>query len=510
MVLSRRTSHLLLSLILISYLVLAMLYALNTPKWQAPDEPAHYNYIEFIAMEGALPVLEVGDYPHEYLEEIKTARFPPRMSIAPIRYEFHQPPLYYVLGAILYRLTLVLGFDRQFLILRLFSVMLGAIGLWVTYRMARDIFSPNAEGMGDFGAELLALAATGFAAIVPMHIAMTAAINNDTLAELLVLLILWQCTHTIRKGLDTRRAIATGILLGLSLWTKTTIYMSAVGVVVLAVLLTAKSQDDPSNTPSLTKVHYLFSVFALALLIAAPWFVRNALVYGHLDVLAWQRHDLVVAGQLRTAELLADIGPVRLVERFASTTFRSFWAQFGWMGVVVDYRIYQALALLCGVLALGFLVFVLRVWRGQIKLTMRQGHVLLFMGASASLSVLTYLGYNIRFVQHQGRYLFPALGPLAVGVALSLHEILRRHTARLLTIVLLMGTLFVLVQGALSGVMHKWMLASLVAGAVLLASAERLPAKWRWLPLASLYAAFLALNPLLVYAYIIPGLQSTG
>ncbi|MDI6834774.1 MAG: MarR family winged helix-turn-helix transcriptional regulator, partial [Rhizobiaceae bacterium] len=31
------------------YLALASLYAIRTPAWQAPDEPAHYNYIRQIA-----------------------------------------------------------------------------------------------------------------------------------------------------------------------------------------------------------------------------------------------------------------------------------------------------------------------------------------------------------------------------------------------------------------------------------------------------------------------------
>ena len=41
-----------LAAILVAYLVSAVLYAWNTPAWQAPDEPAHYNYIAHIAEQG--------------------------------------------------------------------------------------------------------------------------------------------------------------------------------------------------------------------------------------------------------------------------------------------------------------------------------------------------------------------------------------------------------------------------------------------------------------------------
>jgi hypothetical protein len=40
--------------------------------------------------------------------------------------------------------------------------------------------------------------------------------------------------------------------------------------------------------------------------------------------------------------------------------------------------------------------------------------------ATFLLTLAVHVGYNITFVQHQGRYLFPALLPIGVGVALGL------------------------------------------------------------------------------------------
>ncbi len=511
MTVSKDTAHWLVALIIACYLILGTLYAWQTPKWQTPDEPAHFNYIEYIAREKRLPVLQFGDYPHQYLEEIKAARFPPYMSITPIRYEFHQPPLYYALGATLYLLTAGLGFDLQFLALRLLSVALGAIGLWVVYRLVQDIV-PDAK--------FLALAATAFVAVIPMHLAMTAAINNDALAELLLLLILYQSIHVIQKGIDNRRTVVTGILVGLALLTKTTIYM-ALGVIVITALLGKRpsctfAEVIPGEDGTLfrwrtpAKVRFLFSVFAVALLLAVPLFVRNALVYGGLDILGWQRHDTVVAGQLRTADLLAQVGPTNLIIQLVLTTFRSFWAQFGWMGVLVDERIYLLLALLSGLLGLGLLISIIRVWQGQSRLTQAQRGGLRLLAASATFSVLTYLGYNLKFVQYQGRYLFPALGPLALATALSLWEILQPRTARPLAIGLALVSLLFLVHGMLSGHVPGWGLVLLVAGAAFLAVAGWLPHRWRWLPPALLYLAFLVLDWVCLFVYIVPYLRWPG
>jgi len=38
-----------LSLLIMLYLALGTLYAVQTPIWQVPDEPAHYNYIRYLA-----------------------------------------------------------------------------------------------------------------------------------------------------------------------------------------------------------------------------------------------------------------------------------------------------------------------------------------------------------------------------------------------------------------------------------------------------------------------------
>ncbi|MDX2139540.1 MAG: hypothetical protein SF123_15755, partial [Chloroflexota bacterium] len=59
------------------YLALATLYAVRTPDWQAPDEPAHYNYIAQVAAFGCCPVIEDGDWDNAYLETLKANQFAP-------------------------------------------------------------------------------------------------------------------------------------------------------------------------------------------------------------------------------------------------------------------------------------------------------------------------------------------------------------------------------------------------------------------------------------------------
>ena len=71
--------------ILSLYLFLGRSSSLLTPPWQAPDEPAHFNYIRYLVENKRFPALQMGDYPHAYLEEIKASGFPADLSIDPIR-----------------------------------------------------------------------------------------------------------------------------------------------------------------------------------------------------------------------------------------------------------------------------------------------------------------------------------------------------------------------------------------------------------------------------------------
>ena len=201
-------------LILLAYAVIGTLYAACTPPWQAPDEPAHYNYIRALAEERALPVIEEGDYDQEYLSRLTSQKFPPEFSIAPLRYEDHQPPLYYLLAVPVYLL-----FEGALFPLRLLSVVLGLFLLTVVHRLVRDLFPDR---------PFLALAAVVLIAFLPQHVAMTAAVNNDILAELVLATALWLAVR------PNPRPWVLGAVVGLALLTKTTAYV-ALPVALLAL-----------------------------------------------------------------------------------------------------------------------------------------------------------------------------------------------------------------------------------------------------------------------------------
>ncbi|MBI2906566.1 MAG: hypothetical protein HYX92_02790 [Chloroflexi bacterium] len=416
-------------LIVAVYASLGVAYAVNTPTWQAPDEPAHFNYVRTIAEGRGLPVLQVGDYDQAYLEELKAAKFPKDMSVDGLRYESHQPPLYYILASPLLIAGGGLPLEGQVVILRIFSVLLGCLLLMLAYLAARRIFPES---------RLIALSVTAFIALVPQHVAMSASANNDTLAGLLVVAILLvlageiRSTEAPRLSRSMRPTLALGLLLGLALLTKTTAYVALVLIplgLVLARSLRPKKRRGGTGKR-------LLVIGVVATLVAGWWFVRNVTVYGLADPLGLMRHDIVAAGQ----PLFGEIGAAEL-KTLAAVTFKSFWGQFGWMALPADDRAYILLAALSGLAGLGLILFVMRAFKEKAALTGQQRAWLWVLAAAFVLVAAAMIGYNLRFLQPQGRYLFPAIVPIAFFFTLGLREVISPRYATLVFTLIYAGML---------------------------------------------------------------------
>jgi hypothetical protein len=235
-----------------------------------------------------------------------------------------------------------------------------------------------------------------------------------------------------------------------------------------------------------------------------PWFIRNVYVYGGLDILGWTRHDAIVIGQPRTADGLAQYGVAKLVKNFVLTTFRSFWAQFGWMGVLVDERIYLILALFCAIVGLGFLIYLARVIRQRDILSAYQKAALGLLALSASLTLLSYLWYNCKFVQHQGRYVFPALVPLGLFFALGWQEVLAEKRAKVIAALCLLALLFLAAKGLLTNDFNKWSMALLGGTALAFGLKTLLPERCDGFAFALPYLGLFALDAICLFGFIVP------
>lgn len=381
--------------LLLAYIGLGFLFAWRTPAWQAPDEPAHYNYIAQVAAGPFIPVIEMGDWDFAYLETLKANGFDPALlgDLDTVQYEDHQPPLYYWLGAPVYALT-----GGSLLALRLVSVLLGAITVWLTYQIGRRLWPDT---------PWVALAAMALVAFIPQNLHILSSVNNDALAGVWIALALWLLLRD-----EATPGWQLGLVLGLIVITKTTAYFMA-GVVLVALVWRWRQGQAPTLRDLWAR---LWPVALAALPFALFWWGRNIAVYGFPDFLGLGAHDAVVVGQLRTAEAIAAQGFGAYVQGGLRTTYTSFWGQFGWMAAPLTAPVpwfYPVMLLLSAVALVGL------AWHGLRHRQIAPATLVIF-GAVIVLTALQFVYYNTTFVQFQGRYLFTALVPLALWFALGL------------------------------------------------------------------------------------------
>jgi 4-amino-4-deoxy-L-arabinose transferase-like glycosyltransferase len=250
-----------------------------------------------------------------------------------------------------------------------------------------------------------------------MHMSMMSAVNNDVLAEVLIAVMLLLLTRRILSGKASgvKSWVGLGVLLGCGLATKLTVY-SIVPVILLAIYY--------SNAHWRQRIVSLVTVSLPAMAITFPLYIRNMLVYGDSDPFALHRHNDIVIGQLRTAEYIQRTGWPGYLWEFVTTSFQSFWGQFGWMAVPMHSRVYLFLALLSVLSASGLFTYFRRSW---FRLALEQRRCLALFLLLIGISLLSYLWWNISFVQFQARYVFPALLPLSILFAIGLRKAFSRQ-----------------------------------------------------------------------------------
>lgn len=395
------------------YGVVSVLFAVRTPAWQTPDEPAHYNYIQQVAENGCCPIIEDGDWDQAYLSELTSARFADSTlaRLEGVQYEDHQPPLYYVIMSPVYTLT-----GGDLVAMRIASAAFGLVIIVAAFGVGRVMFPQRPE---------IGLSAAAFVAFLPQHVAILASVNNDALGWALVAVMLWMCA-AYAKGSTRITPLMMGIVMGAALVTKATAYLMG-AVILLAVLLRWRRDRQP--VARLIRDAALYLVPALG--IGALWWVRNFGVYGFPDFLGLAAHDAVVVGQLRTETLIADLGLGGYLSEALTVTLSSFIGRFGWMALPlvgnpsVDW-IYPAYV---GLFILAMIGNVIGLARREITRDGQRG-IWLMLTITSLLAVLAYLYYNTEFAQFQGRYMYPLLIPLGIFLAVGLDQLRRMVAGR--------------------------------------------------------------------------------
>lgn len=416
-------------LILSLGLALSVLCFALTPLWQVPDEPQHYQLARLVADLGRWPTLS-DVWRAEQLErdvyasmvrhrfwEIRAHKPPPPSLWADTAPDVLLPPIaaspgYYFLAAGVLRLVGGANVDIQLRVLRALSVGLGLAELLFLFGLARAVF-PRAPR--------LQLAALAFAALLPMRAYMSAGANSDALAALLSAAALCAMASWMDRPFTPGRGLGLGLLVTAALLTKrTTLFLLPTGALFLFLSGRATPLPDRRRWAVGAGVAALVICATPVLWLLArpplaapgqPWPYPGASADGLLGI----RPEWLIRPFLAEAWT-----PDALVgyARSLGIAFASFWGAFGWLTVRLDIGWYAALACLTGAAGVG------------VARRLREAHRALpptqvLVAGTALLALMQIAGAAVaQGVPQQGRYLLPAIGPIACGLVAGWHRLL--------------------------------------------------------------------------------------
>ena len=430
-------------LILALYLLITVAYGLVNPLFEAPDEVWHYFTAQYIAENGRLPIIAAT--PDPWLSQ-----------------EAAQPPLYYIISA-----ALIAPIDttharqevwpnplaypgdaslqaniNQFIhspreaqpwdgyvlaahLLRLSSTLLGLGALLCIYGSSRLLWPDDTRK---------ALLAMALVAFLPQFNFLHASVSNDPLIIFLASAAVYQLLWLWQNKPATGRLLLLGITVGLAALSKNAGILLLIYAAIVLILreikdwrlalsnvegseirdyrppITAHRSPITANRLPLTIYHLL--LFLLPALLIAGWlWARNWQLYGDFTAanqfLRFDQGD----GGFTALEVLGQTGGL----------LRSAVAVFGWFNVLPPAWIYAV----WGGLVLLAIAGVIRDWRLEIG-NLKQSLIFNLQSPILLLTLWPLLVYAglFRFMlltpAAQGRLLFPAILPLALGLSYGL------------------------------------------------------------------------------------------
>jgi hypothetical protein len=408
-------------LILLLYLLLAIGYGLVNPLFEAPDEHWHYFTTQYVAENGRLPY--VADDYDEWLSQ-----------------QAAQPPLYYLLGGLLIR-PIDTSSARQQVWLNPFAAIGDASKTtnlnrmvhgpwedwpWQGYALAAHLlrFMSTFMGLGTLffvaaSARLLwpdrpqrALLAPALLAVWPQFLFIHASVSNDALITLLASAGLYQLLWLWQQQVSAGRLLALGVTIGLAALSKNAGALLLIySLLVLALLAWYKGRFSLI----LQSIGY---VLLPTLLLAGGLWWRNWLLYA--DPLATAPFIRIAGGDRGYTlwQVLAESGGL----------WQSLFAIFGWFNLRPPGWVH---GVWLGLVVVA-LVYIMRRAYGVVRsqsTTQYARQITCFQAVLLTGWVLVvYSGlvaFMLRTEAAQGRLLFPAILPLALGLAYGLSHLPR-------------------------------------------------------------------------------------
>jgi len=410
-------NHLGISIIAVVFIGLAFFYMLTIPLYEASDELWHYPMVKYMADNSlALPPQDP-------------------QNPGPWRQQGSQPPLYYMMGAVLtggidtsdmnfirrVNLHSDIGIVRpdgnanmmvhrteaeQFpwtgtvlatYMVRIMSIVLATGTVIVTYLMALRLFPDK---------QWLAISSAGFTAFLPMFVFISSTVSNDNLSNLtgnaLVLILLTLLAK--ESPPHWRWHMLVGVVTGAGILAKLSIGFLIPLVAITYLILSWRFKD--------WRIVLVGGVISggLTILIAGWWYWHNFQLYG--DPTGLDRF-LDMVGRRPVEADLTQLWNER------DSFLNAFWGFFGGMNVPMDSNIYMGLNIIGGIGLLGAIAYlVLRRWRYESN--SGTGLMMIISSGWILVTFISYLQWTAITIASQGRLVFGALSSISIWLIIGM------------------------------------------------------------------------------------------
>jgi 4-amino-4-deoxy-L-arabinose transferase-like glycosyltransferase len=383
-----------LSWLLAASALLLILWSFAVPVFEAPDEPHHWQYAQYLHQNKKLPF-----YDSSFIE----ANQPPTyyVLVAPFASPSDTPPL-----AVRFDSTgrPALNFPPRFFVdsrpdfrrywpirvTRLATCILSLFAVYFAYLAGTEAGGNSSTG----------LLAGGLTAFLPQFTFRGMNISNDALVTMTSAAAVCLIIRLTKRGFTPKLGVITALAIAAA-------FLSKVNAMILAAPFTLALLTEKGNWLERVKRLWVLGIGVLAI---TPWLLYNMELYG----------DPLATGKVMSTAVPSVIVPKAITSPYFRTEFpvllwRSFVGFFGWMNVAMPdalYRLFASVVLLGGI---GYAFHLVRHTENR-----RTGLLLLSI---PTLALLAVIEFNLTVSQPQGRFLFPALTTIAVLIAIGLGEL---------------------------------------------------------------------------------------
>jgi 4-amino-4-deoxy-L-arabinose transferase-like glycosyltransferase len=482
-VVERRVDYGLLALILVITAVKGVLWSIAVPLWQGPDENRHFATVQFIAERGHLPgtddiyrddenviVGELSDtarlwYAPEQRQAFSVGLDGPRedeilaldralrtgTDRQALNIANHLAPLYYVLGALPYRLAYDGPLIARLFAVRLLSVVYAVGTVFCAFLVARQVFPERRD---------LWFTVPVLVTFQPMFTFATAIVNSDALLILLYSVLLYLAVRIAVDGLSWQVAVAAGVVLGLGMLTKPLV-LGALPVLALAVVWDTWTMRRERQAWRTMRALMLMGISTLA--VCGWWLWRSMQISGSLLYA-----NPTQTGAMPVEHPYYDYTLPRYawhyVQSLVGGVFVTYWADFGWIDTPLAPGIYWLLLAVCALAMVGLIIYLVRIWRQPAR---RQQAAALSVLLTSVPVLIALIGYNtyrtwvadgIGWGGMQGRYYLGCVVAAMAGLALGLVSLVPSRWRPAMHVALRWGVILLNVASLYGAVLPRYYL----------------------------------------------------